>query len=79
MAEEELSFEIERQRYHAAAVSLAARMAVKAFEVNGRVAQNLGPQQFGLAWLSENITPRDPAFEGQVLGEYLEMLGNLNG
>lgn len=79
MDQEELSFETERQRHHAIAVTLAARMAVKAFADNGRVAQNLGPQEFGAAWLSEHIMPRDPVFEGQVLGEYLEMLGKLNG
>lgn len=79
MAEEELNFETERQRYHAVAVNLAARLVVKAYNDNGRVACNLGPQEFGLAWMSETFTPRDPAFEGQVLGEYLEMLGKLNG
>lgn len=74
MEKEELNFETERQRYYTIAVDLAARMVVRACRDNSRVACNLGPQEFGLVWLSESFTPKDPVFEGQVLGKYLEML-----
>jgi len=79
MDKEGLNFEIERRRFHVVAVNLAAHMLVKAFKHNRRVAQRLGPREFGLVYLSENITPQDPVFEEEVLSKYLELLGQTDG
>jgi hypothetical protein len=71
---DEQNFVTEKARCQETTARLAAQMLRTAYQDNGRVAQCMGPREFGKAWMSQNIAPRDLVFEHEVLNLFLQMV-----